>query len=129
MLFWADQTVGSVVITQVNNICANESLVPWTDGVWIQMYSGSNGGGSYIGGVLYGHVQNRIANGTYNYNGFPDQPYFSLVLGQFTPDTCNCTCFAGVHTHMQATGSENSLYCGQSLVAGGGGTSLYQWTY
>lgn len=142
-------TPGSVRTTRVSNICADTSLQA-KYAVLVDMYKGSNLSGGYIGSVLYAHLQGawskagcpgslsetRIADGTYNYNGFPGTQYFNLVLGSVvgcdnSQSTCVCgSCAIGCHTHMQGNGGNSpSFGCNAPLTGGMGGNWLYHWLY
>jgi hypothetical protein len=92
-------SVGSIRTTRNTGLCAVNPGAPWNDGVMVEMYRYANAS-CYIGKVYYGHLSNRIANGTYN---SPN----ALQIGTLSPNTCNCNCYNGVHTHVTSTTTLN----------------------
>lgn len=92
------------------------------EGVKVRMYSGTGGGGTLIGTVFYGHLRNRIANGTYN---SPN----NRIMGYLGNADCACSCYSGIHVHMTRS-SENGGYsyhhaCNFVLPPG---AAIYRWT-
>jgi len=91
------------------------------EGVRVRLYTGTNGGGSLVGTVFYGHLKSRIANGTYNSPNL-------RTMGYLGDQNCNCSCYTGIHVHM-ARSSGNSgytyhRYCNYPLVTS---SSVYRW--
>ena len=111
-------SVGSIRTTRNTGLCSVNPGSPWNDGVMVELYRNANAS-CFIGRVYYGHLSNRIANGTYN---SPN----TLQIGTLASDTCSCGCYSGVHTHMTGTGTPNSFTCGQQLY--GGSTWIYRWS-
>jgi hypothetical protein len=111
--------IKSIRTEQVDWICQNTSLVPWTYGVVVDLYKNTNGTG-YVGSVMYGHLENRIPNGFYT-------SHHGLRIGTTPDDDCNCGCYDGHHVHMQRrNGSSNTFGCGATLYAGT--TWIFKWT-
>ena len=114
--FYGSADIKSIRTTRVSRVCADTTLIPWTDGVVVDIY-GQLYGQCYLGSVGYGHLEERVADGLYNSN--------TLKLGKL-PANCNCGCSSGIHVHMQRTnGSSNSFSCYQQLYAGS--TWVYRW--
>jgi len=142
-------TPGSVRTTRISNVCADSSLRS-TFGVLVDMYTGPSLSGRYIGSMLYAHLQGpwskqgcsgslnetRIADSSYNYNGYGGAQYFNLNLGavvgcDYSESGCQCgTCARGTHTHVQGNGGDSPAFgCNTPLTGGVGGTWLYHWSF
>jgi len=122
--FYGTSNILSIKTTQINDFCA-VNPPPGFDfidhGVRVDLYCKS-GGQNLIGTVFYGHLQNRIANGTYSTG------LWGKFLGELGPD-CNCNCSDGIHVHMtrsSTSGSTNALGCYAGVAAGS--TMIYQWS-
>lgn len=126
--FYADCHVQSIRADQFTGTCPGQSdTTDWAHSLKITMFSQKNGAGTNYGAVVYHHVANRVSGIINN----PDQTqclynhYCAIPIGYFTSD-CRCSCYSGVHVHMQRSGgSTASLSCGQSITGGGGGTVIY----
>lgn len=92
---------------------APPSTFCWVDeGVKVELYCELNACG-YIGTVFYGHLRNRIANGTYNWpNG--------KIIGYLGNQNCACACYSGIHLHMERStingGYTYYRQCGTSVT-------------
>ena len=78
------------------------------EGVRVQLYTGTGGGGTLVGTVFYGHLTSRIANGIYN------SPNLK-TMGYLGNQDCNCSCYKGIHVHMARSSGNNGYsyhhYC------------------
>lgn len=121
ILFRGSSNILSIYVTHINNVCSGGSPAPWTYGVKVDLYTGYNKSGTLLGTALYGHLQNRLANGTTK-----NKPTGSWAqyLGEM-PSNCACGCSDGIHVHMESKGaSRNSLSCEQSVTTS---TWFYRW--
>ena len=100
-------------------LCSPDATPPpgfeWVNrGVKVRLFTGLNGSGSFVGTVFYGHLRNRIANGTYN-----DPLNLSTPIGYLGDRDCDCACYDGIHVHMARTPGNNGYtyhnYCGYPL--------------
>jgi len=118
-LYAAGTYVKSVRTERVGWICGNTTLTPWTNGVLTHLYK-DTAGTNYIGGVMYGHLENRIANGLYT-------SHWGIRVGTTPQNDCDCGCYDGHHIHIQRkNGSSNTFNCGNTLYAGT--TWIFKWT-
>jgi len=113
--FYGSSLVKSIKTTQVSGVCASDPA-PWNNGVNVNLYSGLNGTGTLIGCVGYGHLENRVANGTYNVN--------VKQVGTLPAD-CSCGCSSGIHVHMEGSGTQQAIACYNTVT--GGTTWIYRW--
>jgi len=116
--FWASGNVASIRVSHCNGVCISQAH-PWTEGVKVEMYTGSNATGTKIGTVGYGHVTSRTGTGVFN-----------VSMRQLGYLPYNCTtqcggCSSGIHVHMQGNGTAYSFSCYQSLSVGS--TRVYRW--
>lgn len=119
--FRGTSNIKSIKVEHIGNVCATDPS-PWTDGVKVHMYTGYNATGTLVGTVLYGHLKERLADGTVK-----NKPSGSWgqYLGKL-PHDCNCGCSIGIHVHMECKGgSRNSLSCEQQVYTS---TWFYRWT-
>jgi hypothetical protein len=79
------------------------------------------------GTVLFGHVNNPVADDVYNCYQSGGTARVDQI-GWICPDTCACECYIGIHIHTEAdagvSGYQNAAcYATVSF----GGTFLYEW--
>jgi hypothetical protein len=103
--------------TQCNGVCATAGA-PWTYGIKVDLYL-DFAATQYLGTVGYGHVENRIANGTYDCRS-------GLKLGTL-PRDCACGCSSGIHCHMQGNGTAQSFGNCTGTALTKGSTWIYRW--
>lgn len=104
-------------ITQCNGVCAS-GAVPWTYGLKVDLYL-DTAATMYLGTVGFGHVNNRIAGGTYSTSP-------ALKLGTLPAD-CACGCSSGIHVHMQGNGEAQSFGNCTNTTITKGSTWIYRW--
>jgi hypothetical protein len=123
--FYGTSNILSIKTTRIDDFC-NPNPPPGFEyinhGVKVDLYCQTGGQSVIIGTVFYGHLQNRIANGTYSTG------LWGRVLGDLGPN-CACSCSSGIHVHMtrNSGGSTNLLGCYASVTAGS--TMIYQWVW
>lgn len=105
-------------VTRCSGMCLDTSKVPWIYGLRVDLYL-DTAATQYLGTVGYGHVDDRIANGTYDCRT-------PLRLGRL-PSACNCPCSGAIHVHMQGNGEfVGFVNCANTPVTKG--TSwIYRW--
>lgn len=115
----------SIQVQHINNVCAS-GVTPWTCGVKVLMYRLPNQV-CLMGTVVYGHLQNRIADG-YTANRPPEG--WGLIVGEL-PANCNCGCSDLIHTHMEFNiGSRrSSLSCNPSTYVYASSSWIYSYTW
>ncbi len=128
--FYANCPVKSINAEQFTGGCPGQSnSSQWAQSLKITMYDNFGGSGSQLGVVVYHHVANRVSGVINNSDptGCLYNHYCAIPIGYFTSN-CGCSCYSGVHVHMQrGGGSTESMSCGQSLTGGGGGSAIYRW--
>lgn len=104
------------------------------------MYTGANLSGTYLGTVGYGHLNNRIANQTVNFNYQGSTDRTDLYIGtipDFPPSgDCHpnptigssCTCYRDNHVHLQAGQGSSSITVTQTSLAACQGISVNSTT-
>ena len=131
--------IGSTNIYRIKTIwragivCADSPGGGIDDALEIEMYSGQNGDGTFIGKILYAHAyHDNPVNGTYN-------TYVSgnrrVVTGLAWQPIGSHTCYQGIHTHFEAkyAYSANSSIGSCSGSCSGypcvtyGSTWIYEW--
>jgi hypothetical protein len=117
--FYGSTYIKSIVTEQRTNFCQANPPAPYEDAVVVYLYRYENAV-CLIGKVFYGHLYNRVANGTYN-----RPQYQGLRLGE--SPACCAACYGGVHVHMaRNTGGQTIAYnCYASLSQGS--SKIYQW--
>lgn len=105
-------------ISHCNGVCANTSLTPWTYGLKVDLYL-DTAATQYLGTVGYGHINNRIAAGTYDSRS-------AIKLGTL-PHDCACGCSSGIHVHMQGNGTARSFGNCTNISVTKGSTWIYRW--
>ncbi len=97
--FWGSSNIGSIRTTRRSNMCIVSPGTPWNDAVDVEMFTGPNASGSYIGTVRFGHIDSPIQNNIYNsLNG----QYIGWTPGECTCRPCACyDCYTARHVHME----------------------------
>ena len=99
------------------------ALIWINEGVRVQLYTGTGGGGSLVGTVFYGHLKNRISNGVYNSPNL-------RTMGYLGDQLCSpsCPCYTAIHVHMARSSANNGYTyhhnCNYSLSTS---SSVYRW--
>lgn len=123
--------INSVTVVHYGNACA--CFCGPTFAVQCHFYTGTGGGGSYVGSTYFGHIENRHPQGTYNLLENESAPFFhylSTPLGYCAAPgggTPEMPCSSVRHPHVEqiqaTTGSE--VQCPDGSVAAA--TWLYRW--
>ena len=112
---WLDLIVKAYSGTQVYSVktvrrygvaCTGSPGGGQDDAVEAWMYTGSGGGGTLIGKVVFGHVYNPIADGYHDTGTFPLDTSKRILysIGQ-VPAGYTSGCYEGGHVHMETFGT------------------------
>lgn len=121
IVFTADPIVASIWVGLASNACSSESgcsSLPYTRVMTVYMYSGLNGSGTFLGVVIFVHVNNAIASGYYNTSIEPGTGHAYKVIGSVPPDSCG-RCYTGPHLHWERCGNSvvnSSISCGDTML-------------
>lgn len=104
--FWVDPSCLSVVGVQHNNImCSGNQGSPYDNAFELQLYTGTNGSGTYLGSVLYGHCNASFTNAQ---NTVQVGSIRGLTQVAFVEDGFISGCYEGSHVHMEAVGASGA---------------------
>lgn len=100
-------------------------------GTVLELYSGLNASGTFIGRVLYGHIKNRQGTDGQVINKSGPLPWI-VSIGQIPPVPGGQSCYLSTHVHMEGKSEAGAVSrtpsaCNGSVSAG---TSvIYSWAY
>lgn len=103
-------------------ICQTLGTEAATEALEVRMYSQPNAGGTLLGRVLYGHVTNRVADGTVrNISSYGNNWDNMPSIGTVAPGASQRWCSTGPHVHLECSsnGWRNGLCCGEHTNAKG----------
>lgn len=100
--FYASSVVKRIDTQRIDFMCGSR-MTPITWGILVTMYLNVEGT-RYLGKVLYGHLDNRINNGSYTTGLWGRQ------LGQLPQDIgADTGCYSGEHTHLECKNGHGSF--------------------
>ncbi len=104
--FYVDPSCLSVVGVQHSDImCTADPGAPYDNAFELQLYTGTNGGGSYLGSVLYGHCDASFT-GAVNTATFGSIRALTQVAYVRAGNITGC--YEGSHVHMEASGASGA---------------------
>ncbi len=109
-------TIKSVEFQRVDSCCPCTQNT--RNAVKVHLYGQINKG-CYIGTILYGHMTNPISSYWTNLSG----SYAGKVGNVLGTDICSC--YTGIHVHLEVWGGTRLPYSGQ--YCNQGSTAIYRW--
>lgn len=88
-------------------------------GVFVRLYTGSNGSGTLVGYVFFLHVKDPISDGTYNTSTWGFFQRIKYGIGK-VPGVWGISCYTGPHVHLSVCSANNYINpaCWADMVRG-----------
>lgn len=130
--FNGSSNIGSIRVTNRSNMCLDSKVMsPWKNAVDLEMFTGPNASGGWIGTVRYGHITSWVPDTVYNtINGR------ITYIGRIAEAPCSCSpspcdgggcgCYPARHLHMESKPNYTGV---TGYNTGLSNCSAYPWAY